>query len=181
MQAGQPLTHKKPSPNVLKWATDLLEKSAHLDGFARKSVNDTSESTHHWSDGCFNRRKFAGWQGLPVRYRRSWSVLEVDPIECVLLPAGLPGVRLLPSFSSLFIIPRGGVSASWMRPCADCCRAQVTTLSGGRCCGASSPATRQQWSAAGRRHVEERFRIADAAAALNALYRELLDGGEAGP
>ncbi len=40
----------------------------------------------------------------------------------------------------------------------------------------ASPATLQRWSAAARRHVEERFRIEDEAAALNALYRELLDG-----
>ena len=45
----------------------------------------------------------------------------------------------------------------------------------------ASPATLQQWSSAARRHVEERFRIEDEAAALNALYRELLDGGEGGP
>ena len=45
----------------------------------------------------------------------------------------------------------------------------------------ASPATLRQWSAAARRHVEERFRIEDEAAALNALYRELLDGGEDGP
>ena len=45
----------------------------------------------------------------------------------------------------------------------------------------ASPATLQQWSAAARHHVEERFRIEDEAAALNALYRELLDGGEDGP
>ena len=38
----------------------------------------------------------------------------------------------------------------------------------------ASPATLQQWSAAARRHVEERFRIENEAAALNALYRELL-------
>ena len=44
----------------------------------------------------------------------------------------------------------------------------------------ASPATLQQWSAAARRHVEERFRIEDEAATLNALYRELLDGGEEG-
>ena len=42
----------------------------------------------------------------------------------------------------------------------------------------TSPATLQQWSAAARRHVEAGFRIEDEAAALNALYRELLDGGE---
>ncbi len=41
----------------------------------------------------------------------------------------------------------------------------------------ASPATLQQWSAAARRHVEKGFRIADEAAALNTLYRELLDGG----
>lgn len=45
----------------------------------------------------------------------------------------------------------------------------------------ASPATLQQWSAAARRHVEERFRIEDEAAALNTLYRELLDGGEDRP
>ena len=39
------------------------------------------------------------------------------------------------------------------------------------------PATLQQWSAAARRHVEKGFRIEDEAAALNTLYRELLDGG----
>ena len=42
----------------------------------------------------------------------------------------------------------------------------------------ASPETLRQWSAAARRHVEERFRIEDEAAVLNALYRELLDGGE---
>lgn len=45
----------------------------------------------------------------------------------------------------------------------------------------SSPATLQQWSIAARRHVEEKFRIEDEAAALNALYRELLKSGEDGP
>ena len=40
----------------------------------------------------------------------------------------------------------------------------------------ASPNTYRQWSAAARRHVEEGFRIEDEAAALNALYRELLDG-----
>ena len=44
----------------------------------------------------------------------------------------------------------------------------------------ASPATLQQWSAAARRHVEARFRIEDEAAALNALYRELLEGGDNG-
>ena len=42
----------------------------------------------------------------------------------------------------------------------------------------ASPATLQQWSAAARRHVEKGFRIEDEATVLNALYRELLDGGE---
>ena len=44
----------------------------------------------------------------------------------------------------------------------------------------ASPDTLRRWSAAARRHVEEGFRIEDEAAALNALYRELLDGGGAG-
>ena len=39
----------------------------------------------------------------------------------------------------------------------------------------ASSCTLRQWSAAARRHVEEGFRIEDEAAALNALYRELLD------
>ena len=39
----------------------------------------------------------------------------------------------------------------------------------------ASADTLQQWSAAARRHVEEGFRIEDEAAALNALYRALLD------
>ena len=38
--------------------------------------------------------------------------------------------------------------------------------------------TLRQWSAAARRHVEQRFRIENEAAALNALYRELLDSHE---
>ena len=38
--------------------------------------------------------------------------------------------------------------------------------------------TLRQWSAAARRHVEEGFRIEDEAAALNTLYRKLLDGHE---
>lgn len=41
----------------------------------------------------------------------------------------------------------------------------------------ASPVALQQWSAAARRHVEAGFRIEDEAATLNALYRELLDGG----
>ncbi len=46
----------------------------------------------------------------------------------------------------------------------------------------ASPETLRQWSAAARRRVEKGFRIEDEAAALNALYRELLDGGgDAGP
>ena len=45
----------------------------------------------------------------------------------------------------------------------------------------ASPVTLQQWSAAARHRVEERFRIEDEAAALNALYQELLDGGEDRP
>ena len=44
----------------------------------------------------------------------------------------------------------------------------------------ASPATLQQWSAAARRHVVNGFRIEDEAAALNALYRELLEGGKDG-
>ena len=44
----------------------------------------------------------------------------------------------------------------------------------------ASPGALRQWSAAARRHVEEGFRIEDEAAALNALYRELLDGGDSG-
>ncbi len=38
--------------------------------------------------------------------------------------------------------------------------------------------TLRQWSTAARRHVEEGFRIEDEAAALNTLYRKLLDGHE---
>ncbi len=45
----------------------------------------------------------------------------------------------------------------------------------------AAPAMLQQWSAAARRHVEAGFRIEDEAGALNALYRELLDGGEDNP
>ena len=44
----------------------------------------------------------------------------------------------------------------------------------------ASPDTLRRWSAAARRHVEKWFRIEDEAAALNALYRELLDGGGSG-
>ena len=39
----------------------------------------------------------------------------------------------------------------------------------------ASPDTLRRWSEAARRHVEEGFRIEDEAAALNALYRALLD------
>ncbi len=39
----------------------------------------------------------------------------------------------------------------------------------------ASPATLQQWSTAARHHVAAGFRIEDEAAALNTLYRELLD------
>lgn len=42
----------------------------------------------------------------------------------------------------------------------------------------ASPATLRQWSAEARRHVEEGFRIEHEAAALNALYREILATGE---
>ena len=40
----------------------------------------------------------------------------------------------------------------------------------------ASPDTLREWSVAARRRVEEGFRIENEAAALNALYRELLDG-----
>ena len=42
----------------------------------------------------------------------------------------------------------------------------------------SSPDMLRRWSLSARHHVEERFRIEDEAVALNALYRELLDGDE---
>ena len=44
-----------------------------------------------------------------------------------------------------------------------------------------SPDTVRQWSGAARRRVEDAFRIEDEAAALNALYRTLLDGGAEHP
>ena len=45
----------------------------------------------------------------------------------------------------------------------------------------ASPDTLRKWSEAARRRVEEGFRIEDEAAALNALYRKLLEeGGEEG-
>ncbi len=43
-----------------------------------------------------------------------------------------------------------------------------------------APGTLARWSAAARRHVEQGFRIEDEAAALNALYRKLLDGDDGG-
>ena len=43
----------------------------------------------------------------------------------------------------------------------------------------ASPDALLQWSVAARRRVEQGFRIEDEAAALNALYRELLDGAGA--
>ena len=39
----------------------------------------------------------------------------------------------------------------------------------------ASPETIRRWSAEARKHVEKRFRIEDEAAALNSMYRELLD------
>ena len=44
----------------------------------------------------------------------------------------------------------------------------------------SSPDTLRRWSVAARRRVEEEFRIEDEAAALNALYRRVLDGDDGG-
>ena len=43
----------------------------------------------------------------------------------------------------------------------------------------ASPDALLQWSVAARRRVEQGFRIEEEAAALNALYRELLDGAGA--
>ena len=45
----------------------------------------------------------------------------------------------------------------------------------------ASPDSLRRWSVMARRHVEEGFRIEDEAAALNALYRKLLDGNGGGP
>ena len=39
----------------------------------------------------------------------------------------------------------------------------------------ASPDTLREWSTAARRRIEEGFRIEDEAAALNGLYRELLE------
>ena len=44
-----------------------------------------------------------------------------------------------------------------------------------------SPETLLRWSVAARRHIEDGFRIEDEAAALNALYRTLLDEEGVGP
>ncbi len=95
-----------------------------------------------------------------------WEGFGLTPLEA--MACGVPVIATtVGAFDELVVegetgrlIPPG--DAEHMRAAVD------TTL--------ASPATLQQWSTASRRHVEAGFRIEDEATALNALYRELLDG-----
>ena len=95
-----------------------------------------------------------------------WEGFGLTPLEA--MACGVPVIATtVGAFDELVVegktgrlIPPGDVEH--MRAAVD------TTL--------ASPATLQQWSTASRRHVEAGFRIEDEATALNALYRELLDG-----
>ncbi|MYG39301.1 MAG: glycosyltransferase family 4 protein [Nitrospira sp. SB0677_bin_15] len=94
-----------------------------------------------------------------------WEGFGLTPLEA--MACGVPVIATtVGAFDELVVdgktgrlIPPGDVGQ--MRAAVD------TTL--------ASPATLQQWSAASRHHVEAGFRIEDEAAALNTLYRELLD------
>ncbi|MYF24715.1 MAG: glycosyltransferase family 4 protein, partial [Nitrospira sp. SB0678_bin_10] len=100
-----------------------------------------------------------------------WEGFGLTPLEA--MACGVPVIATtVGAFAELVVegetgrlIPPGDI---------DRMRAAVATA-------IASSATLQQWSTAARRHVEKSFRIEDEAAALNALYRELLDGGEDGP
>ncbi len=96
-----------------------------------------------------------------------WEGFGLTPLEA--MACGVPAIATtVGAFDELVVegetgllIPPGDVER--MRAAVD------ATL--------ASPATLQQWSTTARRHVEKGFRIEDEAAALNTLYRELLDGG----
>ena len=95
-----------------------------------------------------------------------WEGFGVTPLEA--MACGVPVIATtVGAFGELVVdgrtgrlIPPGDV---------DRMRGAVSTV-------VASPDTHRRWSVVARRHVEEGFRIEDEAAALNALYRKLLDG-----
>ena len=99
-----------------------------------------------------------------------WEGFGLTPLEA--MACGVPVIATtVGAFEEMVVegttgrlIPPGDVGE--MRAAVDAALASHDTL--------------RQWSAAARRHVDERFRIEDEAAALNALYRELLNGQENG-
>ena len=100
-----------------------------------------------------------------------WEGFGVTPLEA--MACGVPVVATtVGAFDELVVEGRTGC----LIPPGDVERMRAAVSA-----ALASPDLLRRWSAAARRHVEEGFRIEDEAAALNALYRKLLDGDGEGP